>query len=212
VSEDGGDPPAVSRLERPGTRGYRVLQRAGGRPRTRDRFERQRKQRRIAELLRVTIERHGLTDEVRQRFVCLHWDEIAGKRFASKTEPVAFSDGVLAIAVVSSAWVQEMQFFKARLVASINGWVDANRAWLGPPPLVTDLRFQLGQTRRQRLVDPEHAHRLRMRHLERLRPVREVVPPLASSADRDAILHDTSTVADAELRALIESVRLKWNR
>jgi hypothetical protein len=35
---------------------------------------------------------------------------------------------------------------------------------------------------------------------------------MASDADREAIRAETSTIVDAELRALIESVRLKWNR
>jgi hypothetical protein len=104
-----------------------------------------------------------------------------------------------------------MQFLKANLIAQINKWVDANRVWLGPPPLVIDIRAELGMQRRERLVEPDHVRRLRARHLRRRRPS-GVTPPVVSDAEREAIRIETSEIADAELRAVIESVRTKWNR
>ena len=106
-----------------------------------------------------------------------------------------------------------MQFFKPRLLTQINAWVEANRTWLGPPPLVTDIRFALGMQRREPLVDPEYARTLRERHIRRTRPIIDAVPPAAvSDAERAAIRLETGAVTDDELRRLIESVRLKWNR
>lgn len=207
------DPPPVSRIERNPTRGYRVLTRTNDRYRTRERFKRQRKQRAIAELLGMVIREHGLTDEVRQRIVCLYWQEIAGDRIASKTFPGSLTEGILHVSAINSSWVQEMQFFKARLLTQINAWVDANRTWLGPPPLVTDIRFALGMQRREPLVDPAYARTLRERHIRRTRPIAEAVPPSAmSEAERAAIRIETCAVADDELRRMIENVRLKWNR
>jgi hypothetical protein len=211
---DGNDtdregPPAFSRLDRGGTRRYRVLNRASYRYRDRDRQPRRRKQLPVAELIGALIRRHGLTDEVRQRFVCLYWPEIAGERVASRTFPASFAEGVLHVSAVNSPWVHEMQFYKAQLIAQINGWIDANRVWLGPPPLVTDIRFTLGMQRRERMVDPEHARRLRLRY--RSRP-RDAAPPSVSDVERDAILKETCTIVDADLRAVIEAVRMKWNR
>jgi hypothetical protein len=206
-------PPPVSRLERTPTRGYRVLTRAGDRHRNRERFSRQRKPRAIAELLGSVIREHRLTDEVRQRIVGLYWTEIAGERIASKTFPGSVIEGVLHVSAINSSWVQEMQFFKARLLTQINAWVDANRMWLGPPPLVTDIRFALGMQRREPLVDPEYARSLRERHIRRTRPIAEVQPPVAlSDLDRAAIRMETSAIVDDELRAVIERVRVKWNR
>lgn len=204
-------PPSVSRLSRGDARRFRVLSRASDRSRTRNRYPRQRRQIPVAELIGNLIKHHGLTDEVRQRFVCLYWPEIAGERIGSKTFPVSFSKGVLCVSGTSSSWVQELRFLKARLIAQVNHWIDANRVWLGPPPLVTDMRFVLGMQRWEPLVEPEHARRLRLRHLRRLmRP--DVMPPSVSDADREAIRIETSEIADAELRAVIESVRMKWNR
>jgi hypothetical protein len=201
-------PPSVSRIGRGRPRPYRTVTRS----RTRDRFRRQRRQLPIAELIGVLIRHHGLTDECRQRFVCLYWDEIAGARLAPKTWPISFSERVLHVAAVSSSWVHELQFHKTTLIAQINAWVDANRVWLGPPPLVADLRFELGQKQRIPIVDREHVRRLRVRHLRRLWRPPVIVPPIASEEERQAIRAETSRVADVELRALIESVRIKWNR
>jgi hypothetical protein len=215
--DDNGDAerdalPAVSRLDRVGERRYRVLHRASARDRTRDRSPRVRKQLPIAQLIGRLIEHHGLTDEVRQQCVCLYWPEIVGERIASKTFPASFAEGVLQVSATNSSWVHEMQFFKSQLIAKINNWVDANRVWLGPPPLVHDLRFVLGTKKREPLVDRDHVLRLRSYHAWRVRLRGEITPPVASEAERAAIRAETHAIADAELRAFIEDVRLKWNR
>lgn len=206
------EPPPVSRIERSKPRGYRVLTRTNDRYRIRERFTRQRKQRPVAELLGMVVREHRLTHEVRQRVVCLYWDEIAGERIASKTFPASLIEGVLHVSAINSSWVQEMQFFKARLLTQINAWVDANRVWLGPPPLVTEIRFALGMQRRESLVDPEYARKLRERHIRRTRPKSEAPPPAITDVERAAIRLETCAIVDDELRATIERVRLKWNR
>lgn len=163
----------------------------------------------MASLLATVIRNRGLAEEVRQRVVGTHWDEIAGAKFAACT-PESFSDGVLRVSVKSSTLVQEMQFYKAEVIATINAWVHAHRSWLGPAPLVTDLRVALRTPRREPFVDPEHVRRIRL--LRRSRTAPAPAPPITSQADREAILRETATVADAELRALIEGVRVRWNR
>lgn len=212
ADDERGAPPAVSRLNRAGDRRYRTLQRTTGRDRTRARFPRLRKQLPIVELIGRLINHHGLTDDVRQRCVGLYWPEIVGERIAAKTFPVQFTDGVLQVSAINSSWVHELYFLKAQLITNINGWVDANRVWLGPPPLVLDMRFALAMKQREPLVDREHARRLRLYHARRMKPRIDRTPPVASEADRAAIRAETRTVVDAELRALIEGVRLKWNR
>src|SRR5689334_22003586 len=78
--DDGHEaPPAVSRLGRVGSRRYRVLSRATDRSRGSHRYPRLRKQLPLEELIGQLIRRRGLTDEVRQRAVCLYWSEIAGE-------------------------------------------------------------------------------------------------------------------------------------
>lgn len=202
------NPPPISRLERGRPpRRYRELTRY----RTRDRVARQRRQLPIAELLGIVIKQHGLTDEARQRFVCLYWDDIAD-RIAAKTWPVSFSEGVLHIEAETSTWVHELQFHKTNLIAKINAWIDANRVWLGPPPLVHDLRFELGMRRnRPPLVEREQAYRLRARQLRRLWQPRVRLPPIASESEREAIRAETGRIADVGVRAVVEALRVKWN-
>ncbi|MBA2541154.1 MAG: DUF721 domain-containing protein [Deltaproteobacteria bacterium] len=178
------------------------------RTRGRDQF-RQRRHVAVEELIGHLIRHHGLTDEVRARSVCLFWTEIAGDRVASKTFPVSLKDGVLRVEVSTSSWLHELQFSKVELIATINDWIGANQVWLGPPPLVVELRFALAMRRRGPLVDREHARRLRLSR--RLRP-RVEPPSIVSETEREAIREATSSIGDPELRALIEGVRLKWNR
>jgi hypothetical protein len=205
-------PPAFSRLGWVGERRHRVLKRATARHRNRERFPRLREQLPIVELIGRLINHRGLTDEVRQRCVCIYWPEIVGERIASKAFPVSFAAGVLQVSAINSAWVHELHFFKVQLITKTNNWVDANRVWLGPAPLVVDMRFVLAMNQREPLVDREHVRRLRLDHARRAKPRIAVTLPIASDADREAIRAETSTIVDAELRALIEGVRLKWNR
>lgn len=206
-------PPVISRLGRASERRNRVLRRASTSSRSRERFRRRRRQLPIAELLGQLIERHGLTDEVRRRCVYIYWHEIVGERTASKAFPSGFADGTLQVSAVSSAWVHELRFLKDGLIAKVNAWVDHNRVWLGPPPLVLDMRAVLVIDQRDPLVDREHVRRLQRHHAWRTRPRPEVPPPAAASdAELDAIREETRAIVDPELRALIERVRVKWNK
>ncbi len=205
-------PPTTSRLGLGDTRRYRVLSRGRTRDQTRDRFGRRRRQVPIEELIGHVIQEHGLTDEIRQRCVCLYWPEIAGERIAAKTAPVFFVESVLHVSVITSSWVHEMQFHRASLIEKINTWIDEQRLLRGPVPLVSDIRFVLDSQRREPLVDREHARRIRSRHLQRIRPPAVVVPPIVSEADRASILEETKVVEDDALRAIIERVRVTWNR
>lgn len=212
-AEPRGGPPAVSRMGRGVPRRYRTLSRVSAR----GRFARQKWVLPLAELIRVLIEHHGLTDECRQRCVCIYWSEIVGERVSQRTWPARFSDGTLHVETESSSWVHELQFQKATLIAKINAWVEANRVWLGPPPLVTDMRFELGGRRtRVTIVDRDYVRQLEARQLRRLRSARANALPVdraaSSDAERVAILRETSTIIDPELRRIIELVRVKWNR
>ena len=198
------EPPDRSRITRGPTRTYRSL--------ARDRIPRAKRQLRVGDLLRAIIARHGLSDEVRQRAVCLYWDEIAGARLAPKTWPVSFADGVLHVETETSTWVHELQFHKAPLVARINDWVERNRNWIGPPPLVVDIRVGLGMRRRTPvLVDRDYVRQLVARHRRRIARAAECEPTKATDAERETIIAETAAIADPELRALVEKVRVRWN-
>lgn len=210
--DERGAPPVVSRLNWVGDRRHRILNRASTRYRNRDRLSRLWKQLSIGELIGRLVTHHRLTDEVRQACVCVYWPEIVGERIASKTFPTSLAAGVLQVFAINSPWVHELHFLKAQLITQTNNWVNANRVWLGPPPLVLDMRFMLAMKQREPLVDQEHVRRLRLQHARRVKPHTDAPPPVASDADRAAIRAETRTIADAELRDLIEGIRLKWSR
>jgi hypothetical protein len=201
--------PPTSRIGRGEPRRYRTATRLTARAR----FPRERRTLPIAELVGGFVRSYGLTDACRQHVVCLYWDEIAGPRIAPKTWPVRLTEGVLHVETESSSWVHELQFHKSKLVAQINAWVDANRIWLGPPPLVSDIRFELGMRKKSTpIVERDYVRRLQGRQLRRLwRPERNVATA-ASDVERDAILAETSRIADPDLRRIVESVRVGWNR
>jgi len=173
---------------------------------SREKYPRQRGQRAIEELVGRLIQRHGLTDAVREHCVITFWPEIVGAQAGAITRPDVISRGVLRVTTGTSTHLQELQFIRARVVQQINHWVAAQR-WLAPAPapLVTDVRFTIGTLRAP--LAPEY-RRQQVRHWERLRPDRAAL----LAADRAEIVAATCLVEDAELRALIERVRLDWNR
>jgi hypothetical protein len=194
---------------RHGVRGRGGTGRSGGRFKTRERYRRHRGQLRVEELIGHLLRIHGLTDLVREQCIYIYWREMITERIAERTCPDALSSGVLKVWASNSTWMHELQFYKAQMIEQINGWIDAHRVWLGPPPLVTDLRFTLG-TPREPIVDPDQLRRLRAGHRRRLRPPAAL--PQLSSADRQAICAEASVIEDTELRSMVERVRMKWNR
>lgn len=193
-----------SRLVRRFDRANRTLYRARSRAPRRERYPRQRKEITIEQLLGRLIADHGLTDAVRERCVLVFWREIAGVRIADRTQPMSITNGVLKLATKTSVLVHELQFFKKKLVEDINAWILANQVWLGAKPIVTDIRVTIGTVKS---AETASLGRQQQRHLQRLRPTIEI-----SEADRSEILVATSAVEDPELRAMIERVRLDWNR
>lgn len=199
------EPPRFSRLARPHERRYRVLQRPM-------RFPRHRAQLPLVDLLAGVLAHHAITDAIRQHCVCVYWPEIVGERIAAKSFPASFSGTTLQVFATSSPWVHELQLVKSQLIGKVNAWVEANQRWLGPPPLVLDMRFALLMKQRDPLADRDHIRRLRLEQARRCaQRAAAALRPVASDAERAAIAREVSVVEDPELRAAIESVRLTWN-
>ncbi len=193
-----------SRLIRRFDRANRTLYRTRSRAPRRERYPRQRKEITIEQLLGRLIADHGLTAAVRERCVLVFWREIAGARIGDRTQPMTITNGVLKLATKTSVLVHELQFFKKKLVEDINAWILANQVWLGAAPIVTEIRVTIGTVKPSETAS---LGRQQQRHLQRLRPQIEI-----SDADCSEILVATSAVEDPELRAMIERVRLDWNR
>ncbi|HEY3807175.1 MAG TPA: DUF721 domain-containing protein [Kofleriaceae bacterium] len=161
----------------------------------------------VRELVQRLIEAHGLTDQVRYHCLDLEWPRMVGLQLALRTWPDTLSNGVLRVRTTSSAWLHELHFERAKMIARIN---TAIAVWPGGPSLVSDIRLVLGTpaeraARDKLLRDIAHQHAR-----PSLGPRRE--PPLAvPEADQVAIRAETAGIEDNETRAVVEAVRLRWN-
>lgn len=153
------------------------------------------------------LSHHGVTDELRLQRLVFEWADIVGGRIGQRSAPDGISRAgtrdqpirVLWVRVVNTAWLQELTLLREQLTASI-------KAALGAPPLFDEVRLHLGKApgfaadllagvtiRRPRPAPRRHA--------------------IAATGDRArAIDRETSTVEDAELRALIREVRIRNDR
>jgi predicted nucleic acid-binding Zn ribbon protein len=184
----------------------RALRRAPIRRRMSERYDRARRRVSIDDLVKSVIEKHGLSEEIRQGCVFLFWRHMVSPTIAAKTSPESIHKGVLRVWTTSSAWVHELQFYKAQMIEQINAAVSR---WPGGPPIVTDIRFVLG-TQRERSERDALLAQVRMLQGRR-RPPAPTSPPV-TEAHRQAIHAETACIDDEDLRATIESLRLTWDR
>lgn len=148
---------------------------------------------------------HGLTDELRQQRLVTDWRDMVGPRIAQRAWPDGLSRTgkgdagvrVLWIRVASSAWLQELTLLRGQLT-------DAIRAHVGEPALFDEVRFHLGAH------TPDEEDLLAGCRLRPATPLRKPPAPVpATGAHRLAIEAETAEVADEELRALIQRVRIR---
>jgi predicted nucleic acid-binding Zn ribbon protein len=64
------------------------------------------------------------------------WDEALGARIASNARPTAFKGRLLLVSVSSSAWLQQLRFQKAEMIALVNAALGDAR--------VEDIKFKIG--------------------------------------------------------------------
>ncbi|HTR51846.1 MAG TPA: DUF721 domain-containing protein [Kofleriaceae bacterium] len=198
---DGGNSGGDSSGSGGGSSGGRRLPPRRGWRRGNDRYERVKGAAPVSELIGSVIKRHNLVDVVRQHSVYIFWRDMVGRQISSKTSPDSLSRGVLRVWAKTSSWMHELQFFKAQMLEQIN-------AWVGSPPLVSEIRFSLSSQREA--VDPvDHLRQLRRSLWQRMR-ARKSPPPAVSDEVKNAIRAEASTVQDDEVRAEIERVRLLW--
>ena len=64
------------------------------------------------------------------------WQEVVGPQIADKTRPEALRNGVLAVTVASSVWMQELTFMKQKILDRLQQKLASGT--------VRDIRFKLG--------------------------------------------------------------------
>ena len=83
------------------------------------------KPKRLAEALGSFLKRAGLDEKVEQARVVPEWEERVGAGIANVTRPIRVSDGVLLVAVRSSAWLMELRLMERQILRKLNA--DAGR-------------------------------------------------------------------------------------
>jgi predicted nucleic acid-binding Zn ribbon protein len=166
-----------------------------GYPRTRDVHD-------IHTLVCELVDLHRLTPELRAHRVLIEWPTLVGPTIARVTAPDSLRDGVLAVWVKTSPWMQELRLLRDRVIADIN-------AGIGGPPLVTELRLHFGSARI--IADDDPLAMLR-RARDRRRPGPRRAPVSAPPDRAQAIERDAAGIEDPELRALIVAVRTRHDR
>ena len=74
----------------------------------------------VRELLDGYLERAGLRAGVEAAAVFAEWPELVGPGIADVTRVERVSDGVLVVAVRTSAWLMELNMMKRHLLARVN--------------------------------------------------------------------------------------------
>ncbi len=74
----------------------------------------------IADVINQFLSRSGLAPKVEAASVISDWGELVGPQIAAVTEPLRVSEGVLFVAVDTSAWMMELNLMKNELLARLN--------------------------------------------------------------------------------------------
>jgi predicted nucleic acid-binding Zn ribbon protein len=76
----------------------------------------------VAEALTAYLRKSGLRERVEQGEVVSQWPALVGPKIAAVTEPLHVSaDGVLFVAVKTSAWMSELSLLEPELLRAVNG-------------------------------------------------------------------------------------------
>ncbi|CAN5248716.1 hypothetical protein BH23GEM2_BH23GEM2_08550 [soil metagenome] len=76
----------------------------------------------VAEALSEYLRKAGLRDRIEQGEVVGRWPVLVGPKIAAVTEPLhVTADGVLFVAVKTSAWMSELSLLEPELLRAVNG-------------------------------------------------------------------------------------------
>lgn len=90
----------------------------------------------VAEALSAYLKKSGLRERVEQGEVVAEWSELVGPKIAAVTEPLhVTADGMLFVAVKTSAWMSELSLLEPELLRAVNG--------RGQRKPVSKIRFRL---------------------------------------------------------------------
>lgn len=79
------------------------------------------KPRPLGDALGAFLKRSGMDEKIEQARVIPEWEERVGAGIANVTRPIRVSDGVLLVAVRSSAWLMELRMMERQILRTLNG-------------------------------------------------------------------------------------------
>jgi predicted nucleic acid-binding Zn ribbon protein len=74
----------------------------------------------VRDLLATYLDRSGLREGVEAAAVLVDWPELVGPGIAAVTRVRKVSDGVLVVAVTTSAWLMELNLMRGELMRRAN--------------------------------------------------------------------------------------------
>jgi hypothetical protein len=144
----------------------------------------------IGPLVAETINRLGRAQELLEPRAIVAWADVAGPRVAARTRAEALRNGVLTVRVDGAAWLHELTYLKADLLARLNEHLGGGAA--------RDIRFLPG-TMPPAPARPAPA------------PRDEDLPPV-DPAVATRIRQETAAIEDPALREAVLTLRLKLAR
>ena len=75
-------------------------------------------------ILRTALMRNGLDKDLARYQFVLNWKNIVGARLEKVTRPRSLRNGVLTIEVPTSAWAQELSFFKEEIREKLSDFLE----------------------------------------------------------------------------------------
>lgn len=90
----------------------------------------------LGDALGSFLRRSGLDEKVEQARAIPEWAERVGEGIANVTRPIRVSDGVLLVAVRSSAWLMELRMMELQILKKLNA--DAGRGKIDSIRFVMD--------------------------------------------------------------------------
>lgn len=92
----------------------------------------------VSGLLKSTLAKYGLADDVERYTFVLYWKEIVGEEVARRTKPDCIQGQTLIVKVSDSAWAQELSFHKPIILEKL-------KRYLAKGQEVSDIRFVVGK-------------------------------------------------------------------
>jgi hypothetical protein len=153
-----------------------------------------------AALVDAVLRAHGAHAAVREHRLVTGWIDIVGERVAQRAWPSGLQKGVLWVRVANSAWMQELSFLREAIAR-------AAADYLGPPPLVREVRLHLpGKGEPQNDAEDVVAALARRKKPKKAASAPRPAPGAETLVRIDA---ETDAVKDDELREMIRTLRRK---